>query len=320
MIVSQRPRRLHLTGGLLLVLVPGLLWHAGPLMPGTDGSAPSQPTVIVRKLALIGPGEAHAADLTPPPLVRKKLPELAPPAPPAVEPPPASALPAVEEGSRVKEPIAGEAEPVAPPPPPAAVGTVPASPPAPAAPSPVVAVSLPEAAPAPAPPPPPEVKPEAPKPEPKAIAGPRAAHPFSILLSSCRQKENALAALSGYRQTGLTPYIVQTDLGGKGQWWRTLLGHYRTPAEAAQARAALKLADAVVVKTPYANLIGQYESQTAVDDAARRAAQQDVSVYVVKGPANSFQLMTGAFPSQQAAEAYRRELEGKGLSTRIVQR
>lgn len=314
MIVAQRPKRPHLKGGLLLVLVPGLLWYAGPFMRAADGSAASQPTVIVRKLALLGPGEAHAADPGPPSLVRKKLPGPAPPPPPAAEP---LSAPAVEEKPSVTGSMAGEAPAAASPPPPAPAVPEPASPPAPAAP---VAASMPETAPAAAPPPPSEAKPEAPKPEPKAIAGPRGAHPFSILLSSCREKENALAALSGYRQTGLTPYIVQTDLGGKGQWWRTLMGHYRTLAEAAQARAALKIADAVVVKTPYANLIGQYESQTEADAAVRRAAQQDVSAYVVKGPANSFQLMTGAFPNQQAAETYRRELEGKGLATRIVQR
>jgi len=59
----------------------------------------------------------------------------------------------------------------------------------------------------------------------------------------------------------LTPYIAQIDLGGKGCGGGPY-GYYRTLEEASRAKNALKIGDAVVVKTPYANLIGQYESET----------------------------------------------------------
>jgi cell division septation protein DedD len=166
----------------------------------------------------------------------------------------------------------------------------------------------------------PAVKPELKTPKPKAVSAARTAYPFSILLSSCKERGNAVASLSAYRRTGLTPYIVQTDLGGKGLWWRTLMGYYRTPEEASRAKNALKIGDAVVVKTPYANLIGQYESETEAAEAMARLDPKAVFAYIVKGSENSFQVMTGAFPSPQAAETQQRELEARGITTSTVLR
>jgi hypothetical protein len=308
MTASKRKTRCCLMVGLMLVFMPGLLWDAGLFMaerravreigPSEDASGRA---VGNRWDARFGPGVAYAAESSQPALVRKKLPELTPVTPSRVEPqtpPPAPAAPpTATEPEKHKEVAASEPAPpaAAPLPEPVHVPPPPVAPPAPA-------------------------KIETPKPEPAPISVARAADPFSILLSSCKEKENALAALSRYRQTGMTPYIVRTDLGGKGIWWRTLTGHYRTLAEAAQAKSALKLSDAVVVKTPYANLIGQYGSETEAAEAAHRVTQKEVFPYVVKGPGPSFQLMAGAFPSQQAAEIHRRELDARGVSTRTVQR
>ncbi len=306
----KRKTRRCLTVGLMFVFMPGLLWDVGQFMAemsavrhqGRSEGAFDR-AVGDRRIAVFGPGEAHAAESSQPALVRKKLPELVPATSPSAEPQPAPTASAVRpptaEQEKPKETAASE-------------------------PTPPAAAPLPEVVPVPPPPvavaPPAPAKIETPKPEPTPVSVTRAAYPFSILLSSCKEKENALAALSGYRQTGLTPYIVRTDLGGKGIWWRTLTGHYRTLAEATQAKNALKVPDAVVVKTPYANLIGQYGSETEAAEAANRVTQKDVFPYMVKGPGPSFQLMAGAFPSQQAAEIHRRELDAKGVSTRTVQR
>jgi cell division septation protein DedD len=175
---------------------------------------------------------------------------------------------------------------------------------------------MPELAPAPAPP----AEAEPARPEAKPLSGARGVYPFSILLSSCREKPSAVAALAGYRKTGLTPYIVETDLGSKGQWWRILAGYYRTLDEAAQARKALRFSDTVVVKTPYANLIGQYGSEKEAFQAADQLHSKEVFPYVVKGPGNSVQLIAGAFSNQQSAEKHQRELESKGIAARTIQR
>jgi hypothetical protein len=306
MTALKRKTRRYLMVGLMFVFMPGLLWDMGQFMAELRAvrhldQSESAPERTVGKYwdSGFGPGVAYAAESSQPALVRKKLPELAPP--PSAEPQPAPPAPAAPPAATEPEKPKGVA----------------ASEPAPPA-----AAPLPEPVPVPPPPvaPPAVAKIETPKPEAAPVSASRAAYPFSILLSSCKEKENALAALSGYRQTGMTPYIVRTDLGGKGIWWRTLTGHYRTLAEATQAKNALKLSDAVVVKTPYANLIGQYGSETEAAEAANRVTQKEVFPYVVKGPGPSFQLMAGAFSSQQAADIHRRELDARGVSTRTVQR
>jgi cell division protein FtsN len=266
---------------------------AGLMLVLTSGLLWSGERFMQETRSMLGPDAAYAADVVQPPLVRKKLP--VPAAAAREEPVPAApTIPATEPPATAPEKTERVAS---------------------SEPAPPVAAPMPDPSPVTAPPP---AKVEPPKSE-LASASLRP-YPFSILLSSCKEKENALAAASRYRQTGLTSYIVRTDLGNKGIWWRTLAGHYRTLAEAIQAKNKLKLSDAVVVKTPYANLIGQYGSEAEAVEAANRVAQKEVFPYMVKGPGSSFQLMAGAFPSQQAAEINRRELDAKGISARTVQR
>lgn len=329
MISSRKKMGRCLAAGLMFVFLPGWLWDAGQLLeemrppwgqhPSEEACSritPQPPDASLRRIMVSGLGAAHAAEVSQPVLVRKKLPALVPEEPSSAEPLPAPTVPAIEpsrqEQEKPKEAAAPEPAPTA------------AAPEPEPTPPPPAAVPEPAAAPPPPPPPPTVARPakmDAPPPELQASADLPASYPFSLLLSSCKEKENAVRALSGYQRAGLAPYIVQTDLGSKGVWWRTLAGHYRTLAEAAQAKTAFNLSKAVVVKTPYANLIGRFSSETEAAETAARIARMGVFPYLVKGPSGaSVQLMAGAFSSQQAADAFRRELDAKGVSTRTVQR
>jgi hypothetical protein len=282
MTASQMKKGLYLVVGMVFVLILSLLWQAGQLLRGPELLA----------------GDAHAAGDGQPAFVRKKLPPLTPVATPAAEP-----LPAPTPASEPAQPV----------------GEKPQEAPTPAT-APAASASLPELVPAPSPPPAPPPKTEPPKPELKPVSGSRPAYPFSILLSSCRERQNAVAALPEYRKMGLTPYIVETDLGSKGLWWRILAGQYRTLEEAVLARKALRPSDAVVVKTPYANLIGQYGSEREALQAAAQVHTKEVFPYVLRGAGNSYELLAGAFPSQQAADKNQRELESKGIAARTIRR
>jgi cell division septation protein DedD len=185
--------------------------------------------------------------------------------------------------------------------------------PAPAQPPPAAIVPVPAAAPAAMAP-----KPEAPKPAVKAAPG-TGRTPFSLLLASCQDRRNAEAALADFRRSGLAPYIVQTDLGPKGVWWRTLTGAYPSLEEAVAAKRGPALARAVPVRTPYANLVGEYGSEPEAAAAAAELTRKGLFPYTVKKGA-SVQLMIGAFPGQAAAESHRRELEALGVTARTIQR
>ena len=154
----------------------------------------------------------------------------------------------------------------------------------------------------------------------KAIPGGRSDYPFSLLLSSNRGKESALTTLPGYRRKGLAPYLAYTDLGEKGKWWRTLYGYYPTAEDALQAKKTLNLLEAVVVKTPFANLVGEYPSEQEAAEAAAQLSQKGLFPYTVKGPQDSIRLMAGAFPTRQEAEQQQRELEAQGIAAQPIQR
>ncbi|MCU0564740.1 MAG: SPOR domain-containing protein [Desulfobacterales bacterium] len=303
---TQRRYRCLLVLFWLTASLPGLCVD-GILHPAVASTA-----VVQKKFAEgLLPAEAQAAEAAPPGVVRKKLPappaapasvETAPPAPaapppvqaaePAPAPAPATpAAPAVAEGATPAETKPAETVTAAPAPPP----------PAPPA-APVVAV--------PAPP--------APKPAVKASSGP-ARTPFSLLLASCQDRRNAEAALADFRRTGLAPHIVQTDLGPKGVWWRTLAGAYPSLEEAMAARRGAGLANAVPVRTPYANLVMEFGSEPEAAAAAAELARKGLWPYTIRKGA-SVQLMIGAFQDQAAAESQRRELEAAGVTARTVQR
>lgn len=349
MVSSQRKNRLYLVAGLMILLVLGLLWHAGMLMQGSRSARKDahradaktlamqpQPVVVTKKISASVAGEAQAAEGQPPAVIRKKLPPM-PPAP-KVEPQPAATAPAPEPATVVQEKPGG----------PPAAETAPAvavTPPAPGAPQgmqekpieakpaepPPAATAPPASALAPAPvvPPAPPVAQDVPaapkKPEPqktvaKAPKSERSAYPFSLLLSSNRGKENALSTLPGFQRKGLAPYLVHTDLGEKGKWWRTLIGYYRSLEDAVQAQKALNVEGAAVVKTPFANLIGDYPSAKEAAETAVRLSQKGLFPYIVKGAGDTAQLLVGAFPTQEAAEQQQRELEGMGITARTIRR
>jgi hypothetical protein len=307
---SGKKKRLVTLVGLLIVFVLGALWLAGNVMQSARGSRKEvrtqagqpEPVVVAKKLAAPVSGAAHLAEGADPAMVRKKLPP-----PPAAEPPPPSApAPELPPAAEVLPPARAET-PAATAPAAAAV-----SPPPPPPSAPPVARAAPAVLPPPA-------KPEPAKP-PERAGVERFAAPFSILLSSCRDRENALAWLPYHRQAGLTPYVVQTDLGDKGTWWRTLTGSFKSLNEASQAKKALNLADAVVVKTPFAARIGAYPSETDAAEMAARLSKLGHFPYTVKGPKNSTQLVVGAFPAKPAAEKLQRELAAQGIASQVVQR
>lgn len=318
---------------LLITFLLGL--QTGRMFPESRvAAAPSGRTtaVVLKKISdSLLPAEAYAAE-APAGVVRKKL-----PAAPGPSGETAATTPAAETPGTVAGPQAAAPGPVVKtlPEPPAIVvpadikapeekpaqDATAASPPAAAPPAPpAVAV-----APAPEPPGPPASaavssapRPAVAPPAPKSPAtGVR--NPFSLLLASCQDKRNAEAALVGYRRLGLEPYIVLTDLGPKGVWWRTMCGAFPTLEAASSAKKGPSLAHAVVVRTPYAALIGEYASESDAAQAAAALARKGLFPYLVKGPA-ALQLLAGAFPAQSAADDYRRELEALGIVARTIQR
>lgn len=145
-------------------------------------------------------------------------------------------------------------------------------------------------------------------------------YPYSIMLASCRLKKSAQEVVSVNRKKGLKPHIVKVDLGPKGEWWRVFAGQYRNRGEALKVRKDLKLKDALIKKTPYANEIGIFDSEIQTMGMAKRLEKLGYSPYVIKAQDNKWRLVTGAFVSHDGAKLQKSELAAKGVQSKIVER
>jgi hypothetical protein len=327
---SQRKKSLYLVLGLMILFLLGQLWYAEVLFQGSGGingepgrmDAKTQaiqpgPAIVTKKISAPVSGEADASDEKQPTAIRKTLPRMPPPTlksePAPAPPPPVSVTTAVGQ-EKLQAPQAPQTPP----------------PVAEALPAMEVSKDMPkkpiEAKPAETPPPAApaaSVLPKQPE-KTKAVAkteksGP-GGYPLSLLLCSHRVHKNALAMQPEFLRKGLAAYIVYTDLGEKGMWWRTLLGSYKNIEEARQVIKELRLEDVVAVKTPFANLLGDYPFEKQATEAATRLTVKGIFPYVAKGAGNAARLLVGAYPTQAEAEQQQRELQGMGIATRVIQR
>jgi tetratricopeptide (TPR) repeat protein len=145
-------------------------------------------------------------------------------------------------------------------------------------------------------------------------------HPYSILLSSCRQWDSVQKVLINYRKIGLDPYVVKVELGKNEVWWRIFVGYFKGRKEALRIRNRHDLSDSIIMKTPYANLMGSFSSETEATKILRNIKKLGFSPYIVKTAENNFQLVVGAFKTNKGAEKLKLELESNGLQNQIIER
>lgn len=145
-------------------------------------------------------------------------------------------------------------------------------------------------------------------------------HPYSILLSSCRQWDSVQKVLINYQKIGLAPYVVKVELGKDEVWWRIFAGHYKVRKEALRVKNKRNLSDSIIMKTPYTNLIGSFSSETKATERLRSIKKFEYSPYIVKTFENNFQLVVGAFMTKKGAAKQKLELESKGIHNKIIER
>ncbi len=147
-----------------------------------------------------------------------------------------------------------------------------------------------------------------------------AAYPFSIRSSSYQQPSHAVQEMSDFRKKGLLTYLVEINLGDMGNWWRIYVGSYATAAEAQHIKAKFGISHAVVEKTPYACLVGDYASESDIQTAFEKLKQSGFYPYVIQKDKNHFLLYVGAYKNKNEAESLHRELQDKSFKSQIVTR
>ena len=107
-------------------------------------------------------------------------------------------------------------------------------------------------------------------------------HPYSLRLLRFRRKENAKIMLSSYKRNGLSAHIVKVNMGKGGVWWTIYMGSYKTWEEANRAKKKYNLTDSIITKTPYANLIDVFSSESEMTDNFHQLEKQDYSAYFLR--------------------------------------
>ena len=144
--------------------------------------------------------------------------------------------------------------------------------------------------------------------------------PYSILLASCRLPQSARKVISDYQKAGLAPYVAKVEFKNGEVWLRVFTGQYQTRSDALKVKNEHQLTNAIIKKTPYANLIDTFSSPDAMQDTLKRVRELGYSPYVLKDAANNHQLVVGAFVTREGAEKQQLELQAKGISNKIIKR
>ena len=144
--------------------------------------------------------------------------------------------------------------------------------------------------------------------------------PYSLHLSSLKSLEGARKLLSFHKKKGLLAYAARVNLGEKGIWWRIFIGYYRTWQEAERADVALGLADARIMETPFANLIGIYSNASAARAMSLKLEKWGYFPYTIKLKNGTLALLTGVYETIKEAAAQKRGLRSKGIQAQVVRR
>ena len=159
------------------------------------------------------------------------------------------------------------------------------------------------------------------EPQAEVISGQPKSHlPYSILLSSCRLPQSARKIVTDHQKAGLAPYVVKVQFENGDVWLRVLAGHYPTRNEALKVKKTHHLSNAIVKKTPYANLVGSFSAEDETKSSLKRLKGLGYSPYVLKRAEKRFQVVVGAFISRKGAERQKSELQSKGIPNEIIER
>lgn len=145
-------------------------------------------------------------------------------------------------------------------------------------------------------------------------------YPFSLLLGSFGDLQQARQVAATYAKKGLVSYWVKVDLGEEGIRYRVFGGYFETADAAKQAALAHRLSPLAVKATRYSVQIGKsYHDQG--DETAYEVLQgKGFAPYRVAAPDNAHVTYIGAFYTEKGARDQMAALNSLGLESRVVER
>jgi cell division septation protein DedD len=150
-------------------------------------------------------------------------------------------------------------------------------------------------------------------------------YPYMIQVSSYKNKEDSEREAMILRDKGDAVCISHVRIAGKGDWYRVLVGFYRTPEEAKQAVLELKKREydhAFVVRPPLTVELGIFSDNEKLKKFQAELVSKGYSAYgLPNGKAkNEIRLLVGAFWTEKEAQTVTKDLLKEGFTPKVVRR
>jgi cell division protein FtsN len=150
-------------------------------------------------------------------------------------------------------------------------------------------------------------------------------YPYGIQVGSYRDKKDSLREAMILREKGNSVCVSHAQIIGKGDWYRVIVGFYRTPAEAQKAASELikrQYRNAFVIRRPFTIEIGVFPGDEKLKNIETQLISNGYSAYTlpVKDANNEFRLFVGAFHTENEAKTVFKNLQKEGLTPKVVRR
>ena len=131
---------------------------------------------------------------------------------------------------------------------------------------------------------------------------PTVRYPYSLHMGSFKTRKLAEKALALLNRKGLTPYWTVVDLGDRGVWYRVFVGHFKTADAARAFQAQQGITADRILKTRYSVQVGLYSTRDKMDQQNSLLKASGYCPYVIMTPPNQYQLLVGAFQTEEGAD------------------
>jgi len=150
-------------------------------------------------------------------------------------------------------------------------------------------------------------------------------YPYMIQVSSYKSKEDSMREAMILRDKGDSVCISHVRIAGKGDWYRVLVGFYRTPQEAQKAVLELKKREydhAFVVRPPFTVELGMFSDDEKLEKLKAHLISKGYSAYGLpnRENKNEIRLLIGAFWAEKEAEIVTKDLRKEGFTPKVVRR
>jgi cell division protein FtsN len=150
-------------------------------------------------------------------------------------------------------------------------------------------------------------------------------YPYMIQVGSYKSKEDSIREAMILRDKGDSVCVSHARIAGKGDWYRVLVGFYRTPEEAQKAALELKNREyhqAFLVRPPFTVELGIFSDDEKLKKLKTYLISKEYSAYSLPNRAtkNKIRLLVGAFWTEIEAETVTKDLQKEGFEPKVVRR